>query len=83
MLHQEPVILQTPEGLDPQLSMDEVDCDLNEETGTLFNCDGAQTLKQLAEKIQIQELSYLAEAYHISSSQVDIDTTQNRIIVDD
>jgi hypothetical protein len=83
ILHQEPVILQMPDSFDLSLHSDDYDCLLQEEHGILYNCNGGDILNHLAELNGVPELKIIADACIESSSQVDVDSEQHRIIVHD
>jgi hypothetical protein len=83
ILHQEPVILQMPDTFDALLENDKYGCILHEETGILYNCDGARLLHRLAQQNQLPGLDQVAEACSESGSQVDIDRSRKRLIVHD
>jgi hypothetical protein len=83
ILHQEPVILQMPDNFDFSLHSDDYECQVREEQGIIYNCDGGEILNHLAELNDAPELRMVAEACIESSSQVDIDSAQHRIIVHD
>ncbi|MFN2339492.1 MAG: hypothetical protein ABR544_11035 [Gammaproteobacteria bacterium] len=83
ILHQEPVILQMPEDFDAGIDGSQFGCSLHEESGILYDCDGGEVLNRLATKNAIPELLILAEACELSSSQVDIDKENKRLIVHD
>lgn len=83
ILHQEPVILKMPYNFDASVDGNEFGCKLQENTGVLYDCDGGKLLHQLAEQNILPDLNLIAEACITSSSQVDIDNTQKRLIVHD
>ena len=83
ILHQEPVILQMPDGFDMSLDADAFGCELQESSGILYNCAGGKVLRQLAMQNHLAELDIVAAACIRSSSQVDIDGAHKRIIVHD
>jgi len=83
IIHQEPVILQMPGGFDTSLDGEAFGCELQESSGILYNCDGGRVLRQLAMQNHLPDLDIVAAACIRSSSQVDIDGTQKRIIVHD
>jgi len=83
ILHQEPVILQMPDSFNASLKGEEFGCELQEESGIYYDCNGGRLLKTLAEKNNLSDLEILAEACIESSSQVDVDHARKRIIVHD
>ena len=83
IMHEEPVILQMPAGFDVSLDGSEFDCKLHEDTGILYNCDGFRALSWLADQNQEPALRIIADACAYSSSLVDIDSAQRRLIVHD
>lgn len=83
ILHQEPVILQMPDDFDAGIDGNQFGCALHEESGILYDCDGGGVLNRLATKNALPDLLILAEACEQSSSQVDIDKENKRLIVHD
>jgi hypothetical protein len=83
ILHQEPVILQMPDDFDAGIDGSQFGCALHEESGILYDCDGGEVLNRLATKNALPDLLILAEACELSSSQVDIDQENKRLIVHD
>jgi hypothetical protein len=83
ILRQEPVILQMPKDCEFLLHGDDYDCRVEEENGILYNCNGNKALQYLASQNQLPGLESIAEACAESSSQVDIDSDNKRIIVHD
>jgi hypothetical protein len=83
ILHQEPVILQMPDSIDLNLDAREYGCQVQEDTGILYDCDGGRALHQLAERNRLPSLEVIAEACDESRSQVDIDPAHKRLIVHD
>jgi len=83
IMHQEPLILQMPEEFDATVDGKECGCKLQRDSGILYDCDGGKILHLLARKNHLSALNIVVEACIISSSQVDIDSAQNRIVVHD
>lgn len=83
ILHQEPVILQMQDDFDTSVDGAEFDCDPEESSGILCNCDGGKVLGQLAALNRLPSLNIIADACTRSSSQVDLDSTQRRLIIHD
>jgi len=83
ILHQEPVILQMPDSFDPSLDGEVFGCELQGDSGILYNCEGGNVLNRLAIQNELTDLTMLAEACFQSGSQVDIDSEHKRIIVHD
>jgi hypothetical protein len=83
ILHQEPVILQMPDDFDAGIDGSEFGCELHEESGILYDCNGGEVLSRLATKNALPDLLILAEACEQSSSQIDIDNENKRLIVHD
>ncbi|MBD3669921.1 MAG: hypothetical protein HUJ29_04035 [Gammaproteobacteria bacterium] len=83
ILHQEPVILMMPNDFDSSVEGDKFGCELEDDSGIYFDCDGGKVLQQLAAMNNMDGLEMVAEACVQSSSQVDIDGANNRIIVHD
>ena len=83
ILNQEPVILQMPDNFDTRFDAEEFGCSLQEDTGILYNCDGGRILQSLAAQNRISALNTVAEACIESSSQVDIDSANRRIVIHD
>lgn len=82
ILHQEPVILNMPASFDATLDGDAYGCRIDAGSGILFDCDG-EALHRLAEQNHLSDLDIVADACVRSSSQVDIDATNRRLIVHD
>ncbi len=83
IMHQEPVILQMPDDFDASLDGDQFACKLQENTGIFYDCEGGNTIQQLAAQNHLPSLDTIAKACIESSSQVDIDGVHKRIIVHD
>lgn len=84
ILHQEPVILDMPDGFEYELGdKEQHKCQYNPETGVYYNCNGAAALDMLAEMNQQPGLYELAQACNSSHSQVDIDANGRRLIIHD
>ncbi len=83
ILHQEPVILQMPDDFDASVDGDQFGCKRQQNNGILYDCEGGKILQHLATQNHLPALNNIAEACIESSSQVDIDSTQKRIIVHD
>ena len=82
ILHQEPVVLNMPASFDATLDGDVYGCKIDADSGILFDCNG-EVLHRLAEQNHLRELDIVAEACVRSSSQVDIDAANRRLIVHD
>lgn len=83
ILHQEPVIIQMPDNFDTALDGQQFGCRVEEDDGSLQDCEGNTLLQQLAAQNSLPSLNIIAEACYKSSSQVDIDRHRKRIIVHD
>lgn len=83
IMHQEPLVLQMPDNFDTTVDDENCGCKFKRDTGILYDCDGGKTLHLLARQNHFAELNIVVEACIISSSQVDIDSTHNRIVVHD
>ena len=83
IIHEEPVILQMPDSFNASLDGAEFACKQHEDTGILYNCDGYGALTWLAEQNNEPSLKIVADACAYSSSLVDIDSAQRRLIVHD
>lgn len=82
ILHQEPIILQMPDSFDTTLDPDDFGCQTGGD-GVIYNCDGGKVLDRLSALNDLPALRIVAEACFTSSSQVDLDTADKRIIVHD
>ncbi|MDT8452553.1 MAG: hypothetical protein RQ936_07410 [Gammaproteobacteria bacterium] len=83
ILHQEPVILQMQDNFNSSVDADSFGCQIQSDTGILYNCDGHKILQQLSTQNKLPGLNAVADACLESSSRVDIDSNHNRIIVHD
>lgn len=83
IIHQEPVILRMPESFDASVDPDAFGCELQGSSGILYNCNGGKVLRQLALQNHLPDLDIVAAACIRSSSQVDIDSAHQRLIVHD
>ena len=83
IMHEEPVILQMPDTFDASLDVEQFSGRIDEETGIRFNCDGSKLLRWLATQNKDPDLDVIADACAYSSSLVDIDGINNRLIVHD
>lgn len=82
ILRQEPVILNMPASFDAMLDGDVYGCKIDADSGILYDCDG-EAVHRLAEQNHLRDLDIVAEACVRSSSQVDIDAANRRLIVHD
>ncbi len=83
IMHEEPVILQMPDTFDASLDAERFSGRLDEETGIRFNYEGSKLLRWLATQNKDPDLGLIADACAYSSSLVDIDAINNRLIVHD
>ena len=83
IMHEEPVILQMPDTFNASLEGERFSGRLDEETGIRFNCDGSKLFRWLAIQNKDHDLCVIADACAYSSSLVDIDGVNNRLIVHD
>ena len=83
IMHEEPVNLQMPDTFDASLDAERFSGRLDEETGIRFNCEGSKLLRWLATQNKDPDLGVIADACAYSSSLVDIDGVNNRLIVHD
>jgi hypothetical protein len=83
ILHQEPLILSLPDQVELNLPWEKFNCEFDAESANHYDCDGGPLLSQLAEKTHIGSLKTLADACEESSSRVDVDIKNNRIIFHD
>lgn len=83
ILHQEPVILNLPKDFNMNLNWQEYNCLWDKVADTHYNCDAGKALKELAKNNQIMELNELSSACIESSSQLDIDCRNHRLIFHD
>ena len=83
ILHQEPVILQMPITFQINIEDDEFGCELDQDSGILYGCDGGELLIKIARQTHLDGLDVIADACVQSSSRVDIDREKQRIIVHD
>lgn len=83
ILREEPVILQMPQGFDLHLENPEAcGCEAEPDSGILANCD-PNALKEFAGRNGAPELEMVVDAAVESSSRIDLDPKDYRIIVHD
>jgi hypothetical protein len=83
IMRQEPVILQMPQSFRTDIDGSYFHCELDEQSGVLYGCDGGKLIRELAARNRIPELDRVAEACARSSSLVDLDSSHKRLIVHD
>jgi len=83
ILHQEPVILQMPDDFRIDIESDAFGCKWEGDGDILYDCEGGELLRQVAQQTHLDGLTVVAEACTRSSSRVDIDRERHRIIVHD
>jgi len=83
IMRQEPVILQMPQSFRTDVDGSNFHCELDEQSGVLYGCDGGKLISELAAQNRIPELDRVAEACVRSSSLVDLDSSHKRLIVHD
>lgn len=83
ILREEPVILMLPDTAVFELDAESVGCEVDAETGILYNCDPELVLGRLAEINHIDALRAVGEAAAESGSVVDVDAGGHRVIVHD
>lgn len=83
ILREEPVILQMPFDFRLNVEGDEFGCELEKDSGILYDCDGGKILEQVARETRLHGLEIIADACVQTSSLVDIDRERQRIIIHD
>lgn len=83
IVHQEPLILSLPEDIDLQMDWTDYHCEYDPSADIRYNCDGGKAMSELAARVNHPEFSELAEACHQSSSLVDFDLRNKRLVFHD
>lgn len=83
ILHEEPLILELPEGVDLSVEPETCGGHLDPATGIHYNCDGGKTLSRLARQAHLPDLEQLAIAAAETRAEVDVDAGGHRLIIHD
>ncbi|WP_017941036.1 MULTISPECIES: hypothetical protein [unclassified Thioalkalivibrio] len=83
VMHEEPVVLMMPSGMDWSVDGSEFGCTADPDSGMQRNCEGSGLLRKLAELNDMPRLKDIADACEYSSSRIDTDPSCARIIFHD